>query len=91
MIVDLSTHFYIINAINNKLASTIIKVCFFSYWISAPKNFFDKSCEFNNSKMWEMVEAFIMKLMTTTAENTKSNAINSNLANKNISDTQCDL
>lgn len=29
--------------------------------------------------------------MTTTAENTKSNAINSNLANKNISDTQCDL
>lgn len=34
-----------------------------------------------------MVEAFIMKLMTTTAENTKSNAFNSNLANKNISDT----
>ena len=101
VIVDLATRFCAATVIGNKLAKTIIKGFLLS-WVTifgAPKRILsDNGCEFNNSEMRQLGEAFNVKVMTTAAESPWSNgvcerlnAVLGNSVRKILCDSQCDL
>ena len=78
MIINLATRYCTATRILNKRTLTIINGLFTS-WISifgAPRKLLsDNGCEFNNSEMREMGEAFNVKIMTTAAESPWSNGV----------------
>jgi len=101
VLIDLATRYCTATLITNKCASTIIKGVFLG-WIAvfgAPaKILSDNGCEFSNSEMREMGEAFNIKIMTTAAESPwsngiceRQNAVIGDSVRKIMADAQCDL
>ena len=75
---DVATRYCTATVIKDKCASTIIKGLFLSWIVlfGAPgKMLSDNGCEFNNSEMRTLGEAFNVKVMTTAAESPWSNGV----------------
>ena len=99
--IDLATRFCTAAVIKDKNSETIIK-SFFKNWIcffGAPNKILsDNGCEFSNSNMRMLGEAFNIKVLNTAAESPWSNGVcerlNSvlgNMVSKIIVDTGCDV
>ena len=99
--IDLATRFCTAAVIKDKNSETIIK-SFFTNWIcffGAPNKILsDNGCEFSNSNMRMLGEAFNIKVLNTAAESPWSNGVcerlNSvlgNMVSKIIVDTGCDI
>ena len=78
VMIDMATRYCTAIIINNKQSKTVIKGIFLS-WIAlfgAPRKILsDNGCEFNNSEMRELGEAFNVKIITTAAESPWSNGV----------------
>lgn len=101
VIVDLATRYCTATVIRDKCANTIIKALFLKWIVTfgAPRKILtDNGCEFNNSEMRTLGEAFNVKIMTTSAESPWSNGVCERLngvigdmVRKIMADNGCDL
>ena len=101
VIVDLATRYCTATVIRDKCANTIIKALFLKWIVTfgAPRKILtDNGCEFNNSEMRTLGEAFNVKIMTTSAESPWSNGVCERLngvigdtVRKTMADSGCDL
>ena len=101
VMVDLATRFCTAIVIDDKRASTILNGVFRG-WIAVfgppGKILSDNGCEFNNSEMRALGEAFNVKIMATAAESPwsngvceRQNAVIGDIVRKIVADTHCDL
>ena len=101
VIVDVATRYCAATVINNKHAYTIIKgllICWISIFGPPKKILSDNGCEFNNSDMRQLGEAFNIKILTTAAESPwsngiceRTNAVIGDAVTKILEDSQCDI